>query len=211
MSSHIPVESYLADFNAASEPARVAARNELIAASLSHFQQTARRMLRRFPLVRRWNDTDDIVQNAAIRLHRALATVVPRDARHWFSLVSLQVRRELLDLARQYQRPESAARQHETNRLRIAGEEVQKTALIPAAAGEPNETLAAWTRLHEVAAGLPDEERELFHLVWYGGLTQNEIASLLGCSVRTVRRRWEETKRQVQRDFRGESPAIDDV
>jgi DNA-directed RNA polymerase specialized sigma24 family protein len=40
-----------------------------------------------------------------------------------------------------------------------------------------------------VAEGLPVEKREVFHMYWYLGLKQDEIATLLGCSIRTVKRR----------------------
>lgn len=94
--------------------------------------------------------------------------------------------------------------------VHIDGRAVQKISLAKAPDEETFETRDAWTRLHDIAAGLPDEERELFNLVWYVGATQDEIASLWSCSPRTVRRRWEETKRHVLELFHGETPQMDD-
>ncbi|MCA9051154.1 MAG: hypothetical protein KDA89_20600, partial [Planctomycetaceae bacterium] len=38
-------------------------------------RQVARQLLGGFPLVRRWNETDDVCQEAEIRLQRALSNV----------------------------------------------------------------------------------------------------------------------------------------
>jgi RNA polymerase sigma-70 factor (ECF subfamily) len=208
--SRTPLEPLIAALTVEDPAAREAARAGLLAASMEHLRQVARRMLGRFPQVRRWDETEDIVQNAAIRLHRALATVIPNDARHWMALVATQVRRELLDLARRHNSPTSLARQHETNVVHVDGRDVDKVSSAEAPGGEWIDSLAAWTRLHDIAAGLPDEERELFNLMWYVGATQDEIAALWGCSPRTVRRRWEETKRRVLERFHGEPPQVDE-
>ena len=50
--------------------------------------------------------------------------------------------------------------------------------------------LAEWTRFHDAAGSLPDEQREVFDLLYYQGMTQDEAAALLGVSDRTVKRRW---------------------
>ena len=55
----------------------------------------------------------------------------------------------------------------------------------------------------QAAADLPEEERELFHLVWYLGMQQDEASGLLGCSVRTVKRRWESAKSLLSAAVRG--------
>jgi RNA polymerase sigma-70 factor (ECF subfamily) len=41
---------------------------------------------------------------------------------------------------------------------------------------------------------LPDEEREVVNLLFYGGLTQQEAARVLGVSLRTVKRRWQSAR-----------------
>ena len=169
------------------------ARDELITVACGRMRGIAHRMLRTFPSVRRWDETDDIVQNAAMRLYRALAEVRPLDARGFTGLAAVQIRRELLDLARKHAGPESYAANHETNYQRAEGEYRAKVDDAPEPAGMPD-TLDRWTRLHEAAESLPEDERELFHMVWYLGLTQEEISGLLDCSTRTVKRRWESAK-----------------
>ena len=49
-----------------------AAREELIRTSLGRLERLARKMLRRFPTVKRWEDTGDVLQLALIRLDCAL-------------------------------------------------------------------------------------------------------------------------------------------
>lgn len=170
------------------------AEDDLFAIACERMRGIAHRMLLTFPRVRRWDETDDIVQNAALRLYKALREIVPADTRGLTGLAAVQVRRELLDLAKKHAGPESYAANHETNYRRLDGECLAKVD-DASDRGESPERLARWTHLHEAAASLPDEERELFHLVWYLGMKQAQAASLLGISVRTVKRRWEEAKR----------------
>src|SRR5262249_2031728 len=65
-------------------------------------ERLARKMLRGFPKLRRWEQTQDVLQNATLRLLAALQTVEPGSVREFFGLASLQLRRELLDLHRHY-------------------------------------------------------------------------------------------------------------
>ncbi len=178
------------------------ARDELVGLAHERMTGIAHRMLQRFPMVRRWEETDDVVQNASMRLHRAVGQIVPNDARSFIGLAALQIRRELLDLARKHAADSAAAANHETNyRRREDGLEAK----VDGVADETQspDRLARWTRLHEVAAALPDEEREVFHLVWYLGLSQAEVAAVLGCSTRTVKRRWESVKALMAEAMRG--------
>lgn len=175
---------------AAGDPA---ACGELITRAQDRMQRIAHRMLQRFPNVRRWDNTDDVVQNASIRLWRALERIRPHDARSFIGLAAVQIRRELLDLARKHAAAGAYAANHETNYRLHDGEHVAKVNDAADKTQSPDR-IARWTRLHEAAAALPDEEREVFHLVWYLGLSQAEVAGALGYSTRTVKRRWESVK-----------------
>jgi RNA polymerase sigma factor (sigma-70 family) len=181
------------------------AREVLIAWASGRMRDIAHRMLRTFPSVRRWEETDDVVQNCAIRLERALRQTVPLDARGLLGLTATQVRRELLDLAKKYRGPESLGANQETNFQRVDGELLAK--VDGAAADEvPPDQLERWSQLHALAEELPEEEREVFHMTWYLGLKQDAIAELLGCSTRTVKRRWESAKEQLAAAMPGERP-----
>lgn len=181
------------------------ARDDLIAIACDRMRVIAQRMLRTFPSVRRWDETDDVVQNAAMRLYRAITQIQPGDARGFTGLAAVQVRRELLDLAKKHAGPESYAANHETNYHRIDGEHRAKIDAVAGQADEPDRQ-ERWTRLHEAAEALPEDERELFHLVWYLGMKQEEAGQLLGCSVRTVKRRWESAKVLIARAVKDDKP-----
>lgn len=181
------------------------AREELVSLAAERVRSLARRMLAGSARVRRWEDTDDLVQGALLRLHRALGTVVPNDAQHFLRLAALQVRRELIDLSRRHGSSESFAANHETNSL-PDDHRGQRSDLAEDPTLDAAQKLVEWTRFHHLAASLPDDERQLFDMVWYLGMTQEEIAAVLGCSSRTIRRRWEETKSRFMESFKGQPP-----
>lgn len=174
-----------------------AIRAELFEIAYGRMQSLGSRMIRGFPTVRRWDDSADVVQAAALRLHRALADVELRDPRHLLRLAALQIRRELLDLARKYANPESFAAHHETNALGTADGIVMQVDRAADSSAAPVDGLESWTRLHDAIAALPDDDRELFDLVWFMGATQHDIAKLTDSSPRTVRRRWDEIKNRL--------------
>ena len=53
---------------------------------------------------------------------------------------------------------------------------------------------------------LTDEQREVFDLLWYEGLTQPEAATILGVSLKTVKRRWQDARLFLFEAMRGEAP-----
>lgn len=154
-----------------------------------------RRMLHRYPRLRRWEQTDDVFQNAAMRLHRALQSVRLTSTREFLALATTQIRRTLIDLARHHFGPEGHATHHNSDGGPLY--------LQPDCRGEP-ETLEAWARFHEVIGALPVEEHEVFSLVWYGGVPQSEVAEILGVSQRTVVRRLQKARLSISRTMRGE-------
>jgi len=160
-----------------------AARDELLAAVSGRLLRLARKMFRRFPRVRRWVDSGDVIQNAQLRLLRALETVRPDSVRAFFALAAEQIRRELLDLARHYFGPEGPGAHHDSNQPASDRPQTPERA-------EDAEDLDRWQAFHESVALLPPEEREVMDLLYYAGQTQAEAAELLGVSVRTVQRRW---------------------
>ncbi len=79
-----------------------AARESLLEFSCERLRRLTRKMLRRFERVHRWEQTDDVLQSAMVRLHRTLAEVRPESAADFYRLAALNIRRELLDLAKHY-------------------------------------------------------------------------------------------------------------
>jgi DNA-directed RNA polymerase specialized sigma24 family protein len=78
------------------------AREELITAAIGRLELLARKMLRQYPSVHRWEQTNDVLQNTLMRLDRALKDVVPDSSAGFLKLASEQIRRELIDLARHH-------------------------------------------------------------------------------------------------------------
>jgi RNA polymerase sigma factor (sigma-70 family) len=164
------------------------ARSELINRSCDRLRRLTRKMLQDFPRVGRWEDTDDVLNNALLRLYKALDAAPPESVPHYFRLAAQQIRRELIDLSRHYYGPEGLGANYASHQA--AGDETP----APNAEGltttyEPGR-LAAWSEFHQRVDTLPDEERSVFDLLWYQGLTQAEAAQLLQVSEPTVKRRW---------------------
>jgi RNA polymerase sigma-70 factor (ECF subfamily) len=165
------------------------AANALVLATGRRLERLARKMLRGFPNVRRWSDTADVVQAATVRLLRSLLTMMPVSGHDFFNLAAVHVRRELLDLARQY-----AAR----NRLeppqegRKAARALQETKVDLVVDPAPKyDELEIWCQFHVAVERLPAVERQIVGLAFYQGLTHAQIAELLQVTERTVRRHWQ--------------------
>lgn len=166
-----------------------AARDELFQAVNGRLFRLARKMCHRFPRLRRWADAGDVVQNARLRLLRALEVVCPDSERAFFALAAEQIRRELLDLARHYFGPQGV------------GAHRDRRPLDPTTP-EPSEDdalgMEEWQAFQQQVALLPAEEREVVHRIFYGGQTQAEAAEVIGVSVRTVKRRWQAALRKLR-------------
>jgi RNA polymerase sigma-70 factor (ECF subfamily) len=166
----------------------VAARDRLLDRAGQRLLALTRRMLRGYPHLRRWEQTDDVFQSAVLRLYRSLGDVRPDSIGQFFALATTQIRRTLIDLARHHFGPEGAAARHLSD---IGGSHRSNAPSDsgPASADEPPETLDAWARFHEAVEALPRDERDVFSLIWYGEATQKEASELLGVTERTILRR----------------------
>ena len=159
----------------------------LLRYTTQRLETLAQHMLRGYPALKRWVETDDVLQNAYVRLMRALREARLDSVRHFMALAALQIRRELIDLTRRYHGPAGLAANHESHAGDSSGARV--TPDITDLSHEPS-TLAQWSELHEQIGTLPDQQREVIDLIFYDGLSQTDAAKLLGVSVRTVQRRW---------------------
>lgn len=172
------------------------ARTKIIEVCHDRLRELSSRLLGRFAQVRRWNDTGDVAQNAAIRLYRALGETVPDSPRGLMGLMATQIQRELIDLARKHAGPMSYAQNHDTNFARDGSNSGVFLVDEAAVQSESDEEipLERWEAFHAAVEGLPEEQREVFRLAWYLGLDQNATAKTLGLSRRTVQRRWQEAR-----------------
>ncbi len=172
---------------------------DVIVMAAGRLERLARRMLAQYPDLQRWEQTSDVVQNASIRLHRSLERVRPDSMARFLGLASTEIRRTLIDLARHHFGPEGFAANHQSDVQNAGGGATGSGATQPA-------SLEDWTRFHEAIGQLPDEEREVFELVWYAGLEQTAISDVIGQSVRTVKRRWRSAKMTLYETLGGVSP-----
>jgi RNA polymerase sigma-70 factor (ECF subfamily) len=177
------------------------ARERLIALAQGRFVALARAMLRRYPQVRRWEQTDDLLQAALVRLHRSLAQVRPEGVRHFDNLAAAQMRRELIDLARRYRGPEGLGAHHHTD----GADPGSRLAQVADGSGRPD-SLEEWAAFHEAVECLPEEERQVVDLLWFRGLTHAQAAEALGVASKTVQRRWASARLMIRDALGGESP-----
>lgn len=182
------------------------ALNEL----LEHFQGRliglTHKMLDSFPGARRWDQTGDVYQRAALRLIAALKgdprdtkkkKVDPQNTAEFFGLAARQIRFELLDLAA------SAKRLEGSSRVAGFGSDGDWS---PSDSAEGPDTLAEWTEFHEKVGALPDELRAVFEQTWYNGLNRSEVAELLGLDPRTVEKRYQKACLKLDAALGGRFP-----
>ena len=170
------------------------ARNELIRHTQQRLHCRTHQMLRSHPGVRRWEETDDVLQNSMLRLDRALRNVVVESSRHFWNLAVLQIRRELCDLADHYLGSEGLGGNHHTDAGgRAADDPGQPLHNHPDLDGQPS-SLAEFSEFHKQVQQLPDDEREVFSLIFYAEKSQPDVAAMLEISLRTVKRRWQSAR-----------------
>jgi RNA polymerase sigma factor (sigma-70 family) len=158
---------------------------------LRHFEKRlyalTSKMLKGFPEVAAREQTGDVFHNAFQQLEAALKATIAGNADRaepktfhtadFLRLVAFKLRQELLDLATRYRRRPTVS--------------LPGTDPAASASWDPEE-FAHWSEFHETAARLPEKLREVFDLLYYGGLTKAEAAEMLDISVKTVRKRWQE-------------------
>jgi RNA polymerase sigma-70 factor (ECF subfamily) len=182
------------------------ARAELLRCSCDRIAELTRRMLRRYARIKRWEQTDDVVQNVAMRLYRTLEHVTPESTRDFLRLASLNIRRELLDLAKHYYGPRGLGT------LYVSSPDGPPEEDRPLAGNDPSDQtydpsrLDAWSEFHRQVSALPDELREVFDLIWYQGLSRTEAAEVIGISERTLMRRWQEARLAIYDALEGKLP-----
>lgn len=169
----------------------MAVRTTLIDHACDRLLRLTRKMFHARHDLQRWELTDDVFQNAMLRLHRALAEVQPESVRHFFNLAALMIRRELLDLAKHHFGPNGDGANHHTDGQ--PADDCGGSVHEYADTNKPDD-LEDWSAFHAQVEQLPDEEREVVSLLFYEGLTQEEAAEILGVSVRTVKRRWQSAR-----------------
>jgi RNA polymerase sigma-70 factor (ECF subfamily) len=181
-----------------------AAQEALLRHCGGRLERLTRKMLQDYPGVKRWEQTDDVLQNAMLRLLRSLREVRPASSREFFGLATLQIRRELLDLAKHYYGPQGSGAHHAS----LPEGHSAAAALDRADSSADPSRLAQWCEIHRQVDRLPPEEREVFGLLYYQSLTQQEAAAILKVSKRTIQRHWQQALLKLHDFLRGDDAPL---
>lgn len=159
-------------------------RAAVIDACLERMRSVARRMIARHPQLRRWEQSNDLVHNAYVRLHGAMQSPTLESPRSLVALAVTQLNREFIDAIRR-------------SKTRVAWERSSTESV--SAYESADDSLEDWSRFHEAIHALPDGQREAVQLLWYLELDQSEAADRLGVSMRTLRRYWHDGRAALRR------------
>jgi RNA polymerase sigma-70 factor (ECF subfamily) len=118
---------------------------------------------------------EELLSAVAERLLKAMREARPGTVRQFFGLANQHMRWELNDLARRLDNQPPAVELRE--------------GLLPAPDSSGSGLTPNGRRMLEAIDELPEEEREVFGLVRVQGMTQTEVAKIIGVSVVTVKRR----------------------
>jgi RNA polymerase sigma factor (sigma-70 family) len=174
----------LGDFQQKIKDGNKQAYNDLILSAGNRLERMAKKMLEGFPSIpRSLVDTDDVFQNALIRLCRALESTDLPSTRDFYNLAASLIRRELIDLYRQYKhKARSIESTFPTSNQSSAGWQ-------PPAPREDHGEQEELCKFHELVEKLPTDEREVISLIYYHQWKHHQVADLLSIDVRTVNRR----------------------
>lgn len=132
------------------------------------------------------HDLNSVVDEAWIRLLKALESAEVSTAEEFYGLMFHKVRHVLLDMARRQTRDDARARHGPPD---SAGSDAE----VPYDAGESTHDparLAFWTEFHCEVESLPVDQRTVFDFHYFAELTQAEIARILDLDPKKVSRLW---------------------
>ncbi len=120
--------------------------------------------------------SEELLGSVVERMIKAMRAVHPKTVRQFFALANQHMRWELNDLARRLDQKQATLTLSESQ--------------IHAPAEQSScPTSSDMCRIMEAIEGLPEEEREVFHLVRLQGMTKPEAAQVIGVSSKTIHRR----------------------
>lgn len=169
------------------------ARAELINHACERLRLLARAMLRGYPGLRRWEETDDVLNRVLLRLYKSLEEVKPDSVRAFLGLAATQIDRELKDLRRHHFGPTGLAANYASDpALGRPGAVSPVDARADSTPGPASQSEQAEKTL--IVQGkielLPEMEQEVVKLIYFQGLTHEQAGTVLGVSKETVKRRW---------------------
>jgi RNA polymerase sigma-70 factor (ECF subfamily) len=174
------IEQYLADLAEASgDSAAEPLVRALLARAVDRLRFLCSALLQKsYPRLTRApaNLEDDELLSAVVeRLLKSLGRARPKNVRQFFALANQHIRWELNDVARRLD-------------TRVCEKQLLEGTVFALESSGSGISLNA-RRMLEAIESLPEEEREVFSLVRMQGMTQPEVAEIVGVSLRTVQRR----------------------
>jgi RNA polymerase sigma factor (sigma-70 family) len=118
---------------------------------------------------------EEMLSSVVDRLLKALRETRPPTVRQFFGLANQHMRWELNDLARRLDKEAPAL---ELREAMVAAPRSSESGLSQDA-----------RRMLEAIDRLPEHEKEVFSLIRIQGMTANEVANIVGCSLKTIQRR----------------------
>jgi RNA polymerase sigma factor (sigma-70 family) len=165
------------------------ARRELLQRAHDRLLRIAATIFRQdFPALHGRHDLESVVSEVWMRLVSALEKTQPETVDGFFGLVFLKVRQVLLDMAQNQRRLDARQGQGQSpadgsGSDTLAGLDQADTTHDPG-------RLAVLTEFHEQIEKLPEDQRRIFELHYYGDFSQAEIAQTLGVPRKQVSRLW---------------------
>lgn len=170
--------------------------------SIKILEKAVSKSLKLNPKLNRWLSENDLTQDVLLRMVRTCQEVDIVDQNHFIHLMLVQLRRAIIDNYRKLFGTQGWARNVTT----------QLDTIDPLNLGDNSNdhsiTFEELIDFHESVNNLPDHERKVFHMYYYGGLTEMEISVILGISERTVRRRWKNANHKMHKQL-GNNPSED--
>jgi RNA polymerase sigma-70 factor (ECF subfamily) len=155
------------------------ARKELVGCACERLRFLAKRMLHhRFPWLENAHRTDSVLHEVVIRILEALEEIKPTTMSHFWAVTAQMMHWMLVDWTRKH-------------RPLLPLDDLADG--LPDDAHDPPE-LAAWREFHQKVEELPENEREVFELIGYEGLSQAEAARRLALPAYTVKYRWNKAR-----------------
>lgn len=176
------------------------ALDDLTARTYERVRLIAHRQLRRYPGLVRFVETQDVLHDVLTRLNEKLATKQPENAREYFRWTSKQIRDHLVDLLRHFYGRQSSDSdgKHRGRAGQVSSLEASQEAGHHASSDTYDAAkIQVMAEFHDAVSKLPDETREVFDLLFYHGLTQEQAANIMGITDRTIRTRWQRARRQL--------------
>lgn len=172
-----------------------------------------RRSLNNNARLRRWVQEDDIAQDVSLRLIKACKTAEINDESHFIHLLLLMLNRTVIDLHRKFFGPNGWATHLKTDPKATfqQGATQNDTARNARVGGQPL-TVEEWVDFHEsIETVLSEREQMVFMMLFFAKYTEKEVAAILGCSDRTVRRDWRDAKIKMQNRINQHKGMPDDI